>query len=204
MPIPDTESLSPSELFQVADKDWLLRKRLILEKAECLLAKVEASLQAQLTLGKWRFPPGTALQSGKISRGENLGGLPYRVLDYPRLFQKPEYFTFRTLFWWGHSFTCSLITNQWVPMPLDVPQDFPLESLSIIYTHEHHPWHSPTQPDDSQGVNQHNWGQIRANCAENQAVRFHRQLPLERWDDLPDFATESLQALLFLAGRSPD
>ena len=44
----------------------------------------------------------------KISRGENYQGLPYVVLDQPRLFGKEDIFAIRTMFWWGHYFMVTL------------------------------------------------------------------------------------------------
>lgn len=46
---------------------------------------------------------------GKISKGENLEGLPFIVLDYPALFNNDNIFCVRTLFWWGNYFSLSLI-----------------------------------------------------------------------------------------------
>ncbi len=45
----------------------------------------------------------------KISRGEKYLGLPYLVLDYPRLFKVNNIFAVRTLFWWGNY--CSTTLN---------------------------------------------------------------------------------------------
>lgn len=44
----------------------------------------------------------------KISRGENYQGLPYVVLDQPRLFGKRDILAIRTMFWWGHYFMVTL------------------------------------------------------------------------------------------------
>lgn len=44
----------------------------------------------------------------KISKGENYMGLPYLVMDYPRIFRGEDIFTIRTLFWWGHFFSSTL------------------------------------------------------------------------------------------------
>src|SRR5690606_37500006 len=41
-------------------------------------------------------------------RGENYKGLPYVVLDYPRLMTKDEILNIRLLFWWGHYYSISL------------------------------------------------------------------------------------------------
>jgi hypothetical protein len=44
----------------------------------------------------------------KISKGENYNGLPYLILDYPRIFNKQNIFAIRTLFWWGNFFSITL------------------------------------------------------------------------------------------------
>lgn len=42
-------------------------------------------------------------------KGEHLLNCPYLYLDYPKFFSKEEKFTFRNLFWWGHSFISAWI-----------------------------------------------------------------------------------------------
>jgi hypothetical protein len=45
----------------------------------------------------------------KITKGEQYRGLPYMVLDCPQI-KGPEIdIVVRTLFWWGHYFSCNLI-----------------------------------------------------------------------------------------------
>jgi hypothetical protein len=44
----------------------------------------------------------------KISKGENYKGLPYLMLDYPRLFEQDNIFAIRTMFWWGNFFSVTL------------------------------------------------------------------------------------------------
>ena len=46
--------------------------------------------------------------NAKISKGENYQGLPYVVLDYPRIFGKEDVLAIRTMFWWGHYFSVTL------------------------------------------------------------------------------------------------
>ena len=45
--------------------------------------------------------------SAKISKGENMG-LPWVMLDYPRLFGQEDVLAIRTMFWWGHCFSVTL------------------------------------------------------------------------------------------------
>lgn len=47
----------------------------------------------------------------KISRGEKYLGLPYIILDYPRIFEKENILAIRTLFWWGNFCSVTLHVN---------------------------------------------------------------------------------------------
>ena len=48
------------------------------------------------------------LFSPKIFKGEYYQGLPYVMLDYPRVFSKDDVFAMRTMFWWGNFFSVTL------------------------------------------------------------------------------------------------
>lgn len=50
-------------------------------------------------------------QSPKISKGENYEGLPWVILDYPRLFNKNDVFAIRIFFWWGNFCSITLHTK---------------------------------------------------------------------------------------------
>jgi hypothetical protein len=98
-------SLSPEEWELVKDPQVLIRKNNILQKAELLLGQIarvgQQAIEAQ-------FPAAAASllqESPKLSKGEHYKGLPYRILDYPRLFGKADVFACRSFFWWGHGFT---------------------------------------------------------------------------------------------------
>ena len=57
----------------------------------------------------------------KISRGENYKGLPWVMLDYPRVFGKEDVFAIRTMFWWGHAFSVTLhLKGEWKRLFLPV------------------------------------------------------------------------------------
>jgi hypothetical protein len=97
--------LSPEEWALVNDPQVLIRKNIILQKAELLLGQVATVGQHALT-GPLPVEVAPLLQTiPKLSKGEHYKGLPYRILDYPRLFSKEEVFACRTFFWWGHAFT---------------------------------------------------------------------------------------------------
>src|ERR1051325_5948104 len=99
---------SPEELRCINDTDFLLRKRVITDKLYKILHEFTETLKASAIHKKFKFPVHTDFHAGKISRGENYKGLPYVILDYPRLFEKENVFAFRTIFWWGNYFSFTL------------------------------------------------------------------------------------------------
>lgn len=81
---------------------------MITDKIVALFSELETDLKGAIENTSFSFPQGTFLRSGKISKGENFQGLPYVILDYPRLFSKDAIFAYRTMFWWGHFFSNTL------------------------------------------------------------------------------------------------
>jgi hypothetical protein len=88
--------LSSTEMELVQNADWLLTKNNIIEKVYLLLGDVAEQVRMDLEPGP------------KISRGENYLGLPWVMLDYPRLFGKSDTLAVRVFFWWGHYFSITL------------------------------------------------------------------------------------------------
>ena len=106
--------LSIEELALVSDPGWILTKNSIMGRAVELMAALCEAMSGDLQAlrgrieaaeGEWK-PSNWA--TPKISKGEHYQGLPYVVLDYPRLFGKEDIFAIRTMFWWGHYFHVTL------------------------------------------------------------------------------------------------
>jgi hypothetical protein len=98
--------LSPEELALVGNADWILTKNAIIGKVTGLFGWVASASEPFIRSAE--LPEVIKNAPPKISKGENYQGLPYVVLDYPRLFQKHEIFAIRTLFWWAHYFSVTL------------------------------------------------------------------------------------------------
>lgn len=98
--------LSAEELELVQNADWLLTKNNIVRKVFELFGEVAHHIREQISATA--VPPEALVASPKISKGENYNGLPYVMLDYPRLFDKADFFAIRTFFWWGHYFSVTL------------------------------------------------------------------------------------------------
>jgi len=100
--------LSQKEMQLVTNADWILTKNHIIEKVKWLL---ESLLEKQIELTKnykLNFPEEIITTSPKISKGENYEGLPYLILEHPRLFTRDKIFAIRNMFWWGNFFGITL------------------------------------------------------------------------------------------------
>lgn len=100
--------LSAQELELVTNADLILTKNRIMEKALELLGQVQQRQEVYLKNYAGKLPEEVMRSTPKISRGEQLQGLPYLVLDYPRLFTQDHFFAIRSLFWWGKFFSITL------------------------------------------------------------------------------------------------
>jgi len=97
------EELTPEEFAVVADTAGLRAKTRATATLRGHLEALRGALQPRVTHRHraWRTPPGFDPDASQIARGENLDGTPYQYLDLPKHFTGGNYFTFRTLLWWG-------------------------------------------------------------------------------------------------------
>ena len=92
--------LSPEEEALVMRADWILTKNSILQKTMQLFATLQTEQQKWMESNGNSWPVQIINSCPKISRGENYLGLPWLMLDYPRMFNKEKVFAVRTFFWW--------------------------------------------------------------------------------------------------------
>jgi hypothetical protein len=88
------------------DPDYPMVKRQIVQKVgqlfQLLGQKLGRELEDSGLIGSAEY---------KISRGENYRNMPYTVLDFPRITGNNFPVVCRTLFWWGHYFSCTLLVQ---------------------------------------------------------------------------------------------
>jgi hypothetical protein len=94
--------LLPEEIALMSDPKWILTKNSAMEKVVGMMAGL-----SEVYKGLWPDEMNAKMNS-KISRGENYLGLPWVILDYPRIFGREDVLAIRTMFWWGHPFSVTL------------------------------------------------------------------------------------------------
>jgi hypothetical protein len=144
-------TLSAEELQLVQHTGWILTKRAVMDKVGILLSRQIPLLQAQWQAHPGLFPPALQDTLPKISKGENYRGLPYMVLDYPALFGREDCWAVRTLFWWGHFFSVTLLVSGRYKTQY---QQALLQNLPLLQQHNcllgvhASPWQHHLQPDN--------------------------------------------------------
>ena len=96
---------SPAESQLMNDASVILTKNTVLQKVKELFIELQSRMQDEVVPNAgnnvFAIPP-------KISKGENYLGLPYLILDYPRVFREGNILAIRSMFWWGHYFSSTL------------------------------------------------------------------------------------------------
>ena len=188
--------LQEQELRYLHDTDFLTAKLRIQKRMHTLLEKAQQSIRLQqdalgLPAEVWEVPP-------KISRGENYEGLPYLVLDYPRIFQQESIFAFRTMLWWGWGFSCTLHLGgtYWQQY-----QPYIYSNLAHLNPQEwwlcvnNTPWEYHYRADNYKLLQECLQENKLKELAEKPFFKISRRLPLNKYLELPPFCLESLQKL---------
>lgn len=187
--------LNEKEFQVISDTDFLLTKSVVIKKMEQLFAATRAEIKDFLLLHSYVFPGNAQKITGKISKGENYRRLPYMILDYPAYFEKGNSFAYRTMFWWGNFFSCTLhlegsSLNPYRQQIVDHINELAAEEwyVSIGET----PWQYHYESDNYLLISE-----IHSNHILDSAfIKLSRRIELNQWANLPELAKNNLAILL--------
>ncbi|RYY57687.1 MAG: hypothetical protein EOO09_01890 [Chitinophagaceae bacterium] len=195
--------LSEEEKGLISNGDWILTKNRVLAKVNGLLADLMARQQGwTATAG---MHPGMAFPDAppKISRGENYQGLPWMMLDYPRLFTPADTFAIRCFFWWGNFFSITL-------QLAGASQERYAARLSAAYEQfcdRHYlvaiakdQWLHHDQPDNYIPVEGMTEDTFSAHLRTHGFAKLMTSVPLSKWDAVPDLLLSEYRFLLETVG----
>ncbi len=100
--------LTNHQLKLAADTDYPITKNQVIANISLLFDELGKQLQQADFEGSFKFLNNA---SYKVTRGENYQGLPFVVLDYPKISGADFPLVFRTLFWWGKYFSFNIIVQ---------------------------------------------------------------------------------------------
>ncbi len=101
-----TFPLTNHDLDLLHNSEFLLRKNRVMYDIVHYLGHTGNALMVEETM-QWLFQQ---LPSCKVTRGEQYKGLPYVVLDIPRL-PSGDFAALRTVFWWGYGWNINLLVQ---------------------------------------------------------------------------------------------
>lgn len=175
--------LSLKEMELVSNADWILTKNEILKKAKHLL---ETVLEEQLKVIPFfkNLPAEIIKPSPKISKGENYKGLPYLVLDYPRLFNNENIFAIRTMFWWGNFFSATFQLSGQYKKNYELALSSSWSPLRDFYCCiNDDPWEHHFEKDNYVAIGELSEPAFKKIVAERSFIKIARQHSLHEWDD---------------------
>lgn len=193
--------LSSFETELVQNSEWILTKRGIIDKVYLLFGNL--SQQYVPLIDKTDLPLAIKSSTAKISKGENYHGLPYVVLDYPRVFDKENTFAVRTLFWWGNYFSSTFhLKGQYKEAFLpNIKDNYPLlaETGYFIGTGEDE-WDFRFTENNFKAINQLSAEEWNTMLQTNSFTKLSIKIPLTKWDEATNELHRHFQLSLQCAG----
>lgn len=189
--------LSAEELSLVQDTHWLLTKNNIIEKTKVLFGGLADALVQQFKQYESRFPQAIQLASPKVFKGEYYQGLPYVMLDYPRVFGKEDVFAIRTFFWWGHFFS---VTLQLKGSYQHLYRDALIKNKELLSTQGFHmalsddEWRHDFEPDNYQPISMTN--DVFERMTNGRFVKIAVRVPLSDWNNAGVLLSKHHKALI--------
>ena len=185
MPDKTKITLSTKELELVSNKEWILTKRVIIEKVCRLFATLASSMQQYTLDNAGMLPDEVGVINPKISKGENYLQLPYVMLDYPRYFTRADTMAIRTFFWWGNFFSITLQLSGMYKeraMPLLVNKLYELQKKGYSLCIGKDPWHHHFETDNYVAISRLTVAEFTAilNCTP--FIKMAKQINLQQWD----------------------
>lgn len=196
--LPANLRLSQEERLLLLDTRFILTKNAVLQKVEILFGELSETFRSVVHKeGIEETAP--FILTPKIARGENYEGLPWVMLDYPRLFTKTDTCAIRCFFWWGHYCTITLqLSGIYYKQYFLAAKNF----VQVLQQQNANDWYlsksddawkhmlSETDYISIQHVDDQYWG------IEKPFLKLAKKIPLEKWDDMANFFEENFSALI--------
>lgn len=195
----EEEYFNEKELRYLSDKDFLLSKHSITSKIFNLFQEVEDRISHIIAVEKYDFPDDVLQKTGKISKGENYRLLPYLILDYPRYFNTQAVFAFRTMFWWGNFYSCTLHLQGTIldayRLALKEQVDI-LKNKNFFIAVGKSPWEYHYEAENYLSIDVIDHSELLDLIKNKKFIKLSRNINLEEHWSLPSFAEETFYLLM--------
>ena len=191
--------LSAKEMRLVTNADIILTKNAIIKKTITLLEKVQHEQQDYLSKASQLLPQEVLDYSPKISKGENYKGLPYLVLDHPRIFDKPNVFAIRTMFWWGNFFSVTLHLSGRYKLLFEkniINSYEALKDSGFAVCVNKEEWEHHFEENNYRTLSQIKQTEFKKSILEAVFVKLAKKISLQDWDKVPDILIADFRKII--------
>ena len=194
-------TLSPHELQLVTNSDWILTKRVIIDKVFRFFGDVCEEMKGIIGEEKAWLPATVINSEPKIYKGENYRQLPYVLMDYPRCFDTTNAFALRTMFWWGNFFSITLhlgghYKKMFEQHLLNNEQAIRKGNYFICINDDQ--WQHHFEAENYLPVSSLTKENVRDIINNRQFIKLSLQYSLQQWDEMPDLLERSFYEMLQL------
>lgn len=191
--------LSQKERELVIDATFILTKNAILEKVKYLLLEVQEKQEKFFHHPQLFIADDYKKKSPKISKGENYKGLPYLMLDYPRIFNNSTIFAIRTMFWWGNFFSLTLHLSGDYKKRLEakiaaVFSTLKKNNFSCCVNDDQ--WQHDFETGNYIPLTQLGKAAFEKIISEKSFIKLATKTPLHLWDDAPDILFNDFKKII--------
>ena len=192
--------LSSAEAELMKNADIILTKNTVLQKIRGLLEDVQL-LQSAYVLELDIQTTDPFFISPKISKGENYEGLPYIILDYPRMTLNKNFFLARTMFWWGHYFssTLHLSGNYKNQFKEKIKTSYPLLQQFFIAVNTDQ-WVHHFEESNYKQIGLLSREDFHHHCDDFEHIKIAAKCPLDKWQEASGELFANWKLLLKLCG----
>jgi hypothetical protein len=191
---------SPAETELMNNSEIILTKNIVLQKIKGLLEEI-IQLQMQFVHQQSIDHLHLFTKAPKISKGENYGGLPYLILDYPRIFEKENIMAIRNMFWWGNAFSITLhlsgIYKHEILNKMLQAYDYFSEHASFISTTDQQ-WAHAIEQSNYTAVKELSRMEFETCCLKYKHLKIAFSWPLSKVEMLKNNVTERWKSLITL------
>lgn len=189
--------LSGEQIAILSDTRFLQVKNELSEIIIANLSGIERKLSELIRELPFHYPEGTFLKGGKISKGEQYRGLPYYILDYPRLFTQHDVFAFRTMLWWGNHFSCTLhLQGDLLIQRVEGIIERIGSEKNLFFCINTHPWDYHYEKDNYLPVAELTKQEILSHVSNNGFIKISDFIPVTAWSQFESFTINNFARFL--------
>ena len=188
-------ALSPDELAKLQDQSFLLAKKQIDQRVTGLLLESQKSLLDWIEQNRAPLTKGLSLKPRKVSKGENYQDLPYWVSDFPADMSGSDIWTYRTVVWWGHfiSFSLILAGRHKAAVKLQLTE---LNQPNLYFTIGNSPWKLELSAENQRPCKQLGPAEMEQHFSKHSFLKMSKQEKLENINQLPQLCVVSFEHLI--------